>query len=153
MRNGVFYTIFFLSAALFNQNLNAQVHVNINVNAGVQPAWVPMGYERAGYYYFPDLDVYYNVPRRLFVYASGPRWIFSASLPYQYRSYDLYRGYKVVINDPYPYRHCDEYRERYGRHRGWQREDEDYHYEYRDHPGKHGRGHAYGHFKHHYEDD
>lgn len=153
MRNSIFYILLFVLMATFSRSLNAQVHVNVNLNLGRQPAWIPGDYERANYYYFPDIDVYYNVPRQVYVYAAGPRWAFSANLPPQYRSYDLYRGYKVVINEPYPYRHCDEYRERYGRHRRGHDDNDDEDNGYRDHPGKHGRGHAYGHYKHRHEDD
>ena len=52
-------------------------------------------------------------------YQQRGRWIFSASLPYQYRSYDLYNGYKVVINDDSnPYRNAETYRTRYAGYRG-----------------------------------
>jgi hypothetical protein len=66
----------------------------------------------------PDIDVYYYVPRRQYVYLSGGRWIFAMSLPTRYRAYDLYTGYKVVINEPRPYLHADVYRVRYAPYRG-----------------------------------
>jgi hypothetical protein len=96
--------------------------VNVQVNIGAQPQWGPPGYRYAEYYYLPDIDVYYNVPQRQFVYLEGRRWAFAGSLPIRYRSYDLYRGRKVVINDRAPYQRCDYYRDRYrhdnGRHNG-----------------------------------
>lgn len=79
----------------------------ININIGAQPAWGPAGYKYVDYYYFPDLNVYYNVNNRLFVFHDGRGfWVESNYLPYEYQRYDLYRMYKVVINNQlYPWRY------------------------------------------------
>src|SRR5258705_8363958 len=98
--------------------VQAQVSVGVNINIGSQPVWGPVGYDYVDYYYLPDIDVYYYVPRHQYVYLSGGRWIFSAYLPVRYRSYDLYSGYKVVINEPRPYLHADVYRTKYAPYRG-----------------------------------
>lgn len=63
------------------------------------------------YYYLPDIQAYYYVPQRQFIYQEGGRWVFAASLPDRCRSYDLYRGYKVVVNEPRPYLRNDVYRD------------------------------------------
>lgn len=97
---------------------NAQVKFNLNVNIGSQPVWGPVGYDHAEYYYLPDIEAYYYVPRHQFVYLSGNKWIFSATLPPRYRNYDLYSGYKVVVNEPYAYRHFDRDRRQYSEYRG-----------------------------------
>lgn len=104
----------------FANKINAQVRVNLNLNIGNQPCWGPTGYDHVEYYYLPDIECYYNVPRHRFVYMDDGRWIFSASLPPMYRSYDLNRGYKVVINEPQPYLHFDQDRDRYSRYRNYQ---------------------------------
>jgi hypothetical protein len=96
----------------------AQVSVGVNINIGSQPVWGPVGYDYVDYYYLPDIDVYYYVPRHQYIYLSGGRWIFSAYLPVRYRSYDLYSGYKVVVNEPRPYLHANVYRTRYAPYRG-----------------------------------
>ena len=121
----------------------AQVHVNINI--GSQPVWGPVGYDRADYYYMPDIDAYYNVPQRQFIYLEGPTWVFSRSLPYRYRNYDLYRGYKVVINEPRPYLHHQVYQQRYYRYRGNSgqqiiRDSRDERYRGNGNSGNHGNG-------------
>lgn len=143
-----------LFGSLLYQRASAQVSVHINV--GVQPAWGPVGYDYVEYYYLPDIEAYYYVPRHEFVYLEGGRWIYSSRLPYRYRDYDLYSGYKVVVNEPRPYRHFSEYRERYAPHRHYERQevirdrrgyDRGRGYHGRD--GHPGRGHAYGHDKHH----
>jgi len=110
-------TIFF--AFVFTaKNSQSQISIGLNVNIGSQPVWGPVGYDYVDYYYMPDIDVYYYVPRHQFIYLSGGRWIFATSLPIRYRSYDLYSGYKVVVNEPRPYLHANIYRTRYAPYRG-----------------------------------
>lgn len=94
----------------------AQLHVTVNI--GAQPIWGPSGYDYAEYYYMPDIDTYYYVPGRKYVYLEGGRWITSTAVPYRYRSYDFYKGYKVVINEPTPYRNADMYRTKYASYKG-----------------------------------
>jgi hypothetical protein len=150
--------VFFLviAGSLCGVNAKGQVKVSVNVNIGSQPQWGPVGYDHVDYYYMPDIDVYYSVPRQQYIYLDGGRWVFRAALPARCRSYDIYRGYKVVVNEPEPYRHCEVYRERYGRWKGNYGQQvviRDHHHEVGapdayDHPGRNGRGHAYGHQKH-----
>lgn len=99
--------------AAFIKNADAQVRVNVNINIGSQPVWGPIGYDYVEYYYLPDIEVYYYVPTRQFIYFSGGRWVFVYGLPPAYRSYDLYSGYKVVINRPRAYIYHDSYRIKY----------------------------------------
>jgi len=133
-------TLLICIATLFSFSSHAQV--NVSVNIGTQPNWGPSGYDRVDYYYLPDIETYYYVPQHQFIYLDAGRWVFSASLPVRYRSYDLYRGYKVVINEPRPYLRHNVYRPRYITYR----ECYDRQPLLRDHPG---RGHAYGHYKDH----
>ena len=106
----------FIGAMLYKAE--AQIHVNINI--GNQPVWGPVGYDYVDYYYLPDLDVYYNVPRRQFVYFDFGRWIFTASLPSRYGRYDLFNTYKVVINERNPWLRNTYYRNQYRGYRGRQ---------------------------------
>src|SRR5947207_14908973 len=117
MKKIVFVSTILLTLVLLTQKTQAQVRVGVNINIGSQPVWGPVGYDYAKYYYLPDIDAYYYVPRRQFIYLSDGRWIFSASLPVRYH-YDLYSGYKVVINEPRPYLHANVFRERYASYRG-----------------------------------
>jgi hypothetical protein len=72
-------------------------------NTTAQPQWGPAGYQQADYYYLPDVESYYSVASRQFIYLSNGRWLYSAILPNQYKKYDLYSGYKVIINRPRPF--------------------------------------------------
>jgi hypothetical protein len=94
----------------------ATAQVSINVNIGSQPLWGPVGYDYVDSYYLPDIESYYSVPRRQFIYLQGSRWIFSASLPSRYRGYDLYNGYKVVVSRD-GYRNFNRDRVTYSRYR------------------------------------
>jgi hypothetical protein len=109
--------ILLFAAATFKQ-ADAQVRLNVNVNIGSQPAWGPVGYDYVQYYYLPDIEAYYYVPRRQFVYLSNGQWIFSAYLPPAYRSYDLYSGYKVVINQPRAYQYFTTHKVKYVGYKG-----------------------------------
>jgi len=94
----------------------AKAQVSLSINIGSQPQWGPRGYDHVDYYYLPDVDSYYYVPTRQFVYFSGSRWIHARNLPSRYRNYDLYGGRKVVINSPRPWMSHNTYRTRYAGH-------------------------------------
>ena len=106
-----------ISLLSFKNQASAQISVSANINIASQPAWAPVGYDYARYYYFPDIDVYYSIPRQQFVYQSGNSWLFASSLPSRFH-YDVYSGYKVVINDPKPYLKPGFYRNKYGSFKG-----------------------------------
>ncbi len=111
MKKLVFTTAILAVLAGFTET-KAQLRVNLNVNIG-RPAWGLPGNYAGGYYYLPEIDTYYDIAARQFIYFDGRDWAFSYELPYMFRDYDLYRGFKVVINEPRPYLHCDVYRNRY----------------------------------------
>jgi hypothetical protein len=93
-----------------------QAQVSINVNIGTPPAWGPSGYAEMEYYYLPDIEAYYDVRASQFIYFGDGRWVRTTYLPRQYRNYDLYGGYKVVLNDYHgrtPYVYFDRHRTRY----------------------------------------
>ncbi len=94
----------------------AQIHVSLNI--GNQPLWGPTGYDYARYYYLPDVDAYYSVADQQFVYNEGGRWVFRPSLPGRYSNYDLYNGYKVVVNDANPWMRNNVYSSKYRSYRG-----------------------------------
>lgn len=101
-----------LGAFLFTAETKAQVSVGLNINIG-RPSWGVPGNYVGDYYYMPEIDTYYDIPHRQFIYLQGSNWVYASSLPYMYRNYDLNRGYKVVINEPRPYLRGTYYRSRY----------------------------------------
>ncbi|WP_152620351.1 hypothetical protein [Pedobacter lusitanus] len=96
---------------------HAAAQISVNVNIGSQPLWGPVGYDHVENYYLPDIESYYNVSTRQFSYRDGNRWISSVSLPSRYSGYDLYNGYKVVINSRDPYRNFDNDRVKYAKYK------------------------------------
>ena len=101
----------------FCSTVEAQ-NINVSINIGRQPAWGPVGYDYAGYYYFPDIDIYYDVNVGFFHYYDRGRWVTSRYLSYAYRNYDLYRLYKVVLNVHQPWRNHHYYCNHYAKYRG-----------------------------------
>lgn len=104
-----------LSAMFTTTEIRAQVKVNINID--LQPDWGPYGYDYVNYYYLPDIEMYYCVSKRQYVYFNGGRWIWANSLPSHYRNYDLHRGYKVIINEDNPWRHYDKHKVNYKKYK------------------------------------
>lgn len=113
-----FLLAFALFAGVASISNTAQAQVSVSFNIGSQPLWGPTGYDYAEYYYLPDIDAYYNVNTRQFIYENGGSWGYYNSLPYRYRNYDLYNGYKVVINDRDPWRRNNYYNRQYRSYRG-----------------------------------
>lgn len=111
MKNLFYLSLLFLGIH-FATPTQAQVSVNINI--GNQPVWGPAGYEYARFYYIPEIDVYYNIASRKYTYFHGNRWVTKSKLPGHYRNFDIYRTYKVVINDNNPWRFHDRNRRSYG---------------------------------------
>jgi hypothetical protein len=104
-------------ALLVNTNIKAQI--NLNVNIGSQPLWGPTGYDHAEYYYLPDIETYYSVPKQQYVYQNNGNWVFANSLPARYSNYNIYNGYKVVINEPTPYLNFKTDKVKYAKYKNW----------------------------------
>lgn len=121
MKKTILIVTLVLSGFIFT-TATAQIRVRFNVNIATQPVWGPVGYDHAEYYYLPDIDMFYYVPRHQYIYQNRGRWIFTTTLPYRYRNYDFYSGYKVVINDDArPYRNAATYRSNYAQYKGGNR--------------------------------
>jgi len=159
MKKLIFGAALILSAFTF-KIADAQVKFSLNVNIGSQPDWGPVGYDHVEYYYMPDIDTYYYVPGHQYVYLQNNKWIRATSLPARYRSYDVYKGYKVVVNQPEPWRNQKAIRAKYATYKGRHgqaviRDSHDVkyrnHWKGNDSHGhgnknkNNGRGHAYGH--------
>lgn len=117
MKKTLFSTVLILSCVLIKP-ADAQVQVNLGVNLGAQPDWGPVGYETVNYYYIPDIDAYYDVPARQYVYFNNNSWIRSSSLPPAYSNFNIYNGYKVVVNRPKPWTNHNFYKTKYVGYKG-----------------------------------
>ena len=143
------FTAAILISCLSFKLANAQVHLSVGINIGAQPEWGPTGYDHVDYYYIPDVDAYYDVPAHQYVYFQNHAWIHAAFLPGPYRNYDMYHGYKVVVNQPNPWMHHADIRTRYASYRGRRDQavirdshDARYRNHWHEDNGNHGRGHG-----------
>jgi hypothetical protein len=89
----------------------AQVTFRVNITS--QPIWGPVGYDHVDYYYLPDIEAYYSVPRHRYIYMENGGWISRSSLPARYRNYDVYNSRKIVINESKPYLRHNEFKAKY----------------------------------------
>lgn len=122
----------------------SKAQLKVNVNIGSQPVWGPTGYDYARFYYLPDLDMYYDVNRREYVYNENNRWVYINHLPDRYRNYDLFKGYKVVFKEDKPFVNHAFHKNKYKRFRNNQQQlaiiyskDKKYHV-IKGHPGNNG---------------
>jgi hypothetical protein len=102
----------------FSGAVNAQAKVNVNI--GTPPQWGPSGHSGVRYYYLPDVESYYDVHTSRFIYYQRGKWVHRSQLPGNYRNYDLYSGYKVVMHDyngNSPYSNHNSYKVKY--HKGY----------------------------------
>lgn len=87
-------------------------------NIAEQPLWGPTGYNTAAFYFIPDVDGYYDVIEKKFIYLDQGKWVFSETLPETYKNVDLFSSYKVVINRPQPYLNYKAHKARYANYLG-----------------------------------
>jgi hypothetical protein len=107
-----------IAALIFCAFISQRAYSQVSINIGIQPIWGPVGYEHVDYYYLPDVDAYYDVPSHMYVYMDGGVWVHRGALPGRYANYDLYHGYKAVVNVHDPWLHHDVYRNQYASYRG-----------------------------------
>jgi hypothetical protein len=96
-----------------SQTERASAQISVRINIGNQPLWGPFGYDYVEYYYLPEIDVYYYVPGRQFIYFENGHWVRRHYLPKRYRGFDLYSAIKYIINESRPYHRHDYYKSRY----------------------------------------
>jgi hypothetical protein len=132
-----------LSAILFGSlvynSASAQISVHIGFGIPARRVYVPAPqpvevYDNDefdnsdDYYYLPEVEAYYSVPRHCYYYQDGGRWISAAYLPGAYRNYDWRTARRFEIRGSRPYMRHDEYRSKWGGgfNRDWNRRDNNY---------------------------
>lgn len=144
------YLLLVLMTGTLAATETTQAQISLNIRIG-SPAWGVPGVSRADYYFLPDIDAFYDLRGRQFVYLDRGRWCFSNALPGWHRGFDLFGARKIIINEPNPWSRYDFYHRRYappvmvyrdrddwrhdrGRHNGWYDNDR------RDRRDKHDHG-------------
>lgn len=62
------------------------------------PQWAPPYYQGVRYYYLPDIEAYYDLSSRQFVYLSNGRWYDSSECPSIYAGFDLNDCFAIALN-------------------------------------------------------
>ncbi|MHC1781060.1 MAG: hypothetical protein AB9922_12580 [Bacteroidales bacterium] len=109
----IFLVIFLTIFGITSQSERASAQISVRINIGNQPMWGPYGYDYVEYYYLPEIDVYYYVPGRQFIYFENGHWVRRHYLPKRYRGFDLYSAIKYIINESRPYHRHDYYKSRF----------------------------------------
>ncbi|QXV64602.1 hypothetical protein INP83_16105 [Mucilaginibacter sp. 21P] len=124
--------------SLFYNSAKAQVSIHFGFNIPARPVYAPAPPPQPvdvyddddfddsdDYYYLPEVEAYYSVPRHCYYYMNSGQWVSAAYLPGAYRNYDWrsFRHYEIRASRPY-FNH-DVYRNRWGgdfnRGRDWTR--------------------------------
>ena len=77
----------------------SQAQVSVNVNLDNPPLWAPADRVVSQYYYLPEIDSYYDVPAKRFLYPINGKWVRVKKLPKKYRNYNLKGGKIVYLTD------------------------------------------------------
>lgn len=111
MKKILFIVAFLFGSWIAPTAADAQIDIRVNIgmrpyvrqNIRMQPIWGPVGFDYVEYYYIPELDIYYHVPSAHFVYRVRGRWVARKRLPREYRDFDFYRTWIIVVNESRPY--------------------------------------------------
>jgi hypothetical protein len=106
----------FIAVSIAVSSINCAGSYEANISD--QPIWGPTGYDRADFYFIPDIDCYYSVSEHEYIYKEGSGWAHGATLPSRYGSYDPYNSYKVVVNEKTPYQNHDVHQAKYAAYKG-----------------------------------
>lgn len=51
------------------------------------------------FFFYPNLDAYFNVETKLYLFKLNGAWILNSVMPTAFRGYSIYNNYKVEITD------------------------------------------------------
>ncbi|MBB6128734.1 hypothetical protein [Mucilaginibacter lappiensis] len=119
------------SGLFYTKTANAQISIHLGFNIPVRqpepvvvqetPVYdddnVPADYND-DYYYLPEVEAYYCVPRHCYYYNDGSSWVSAAYLPGAYRNYNWRTAVRYEVHAPRPYMRNDFYRSRWGGYAG-----------------------------------
>jgi len=107
-----------LSASMFTGCMMMRPIRTVSTGSYENPQWAPPYYSGARYYYLPDLELYYDLGTREYIYLMDGQWDFSPYLPTMYRDYDLSNSFCVVldVNVYKPWLHYQYYISHYPRY-------------------------------------
>lgn len=87
-----------LSMTAFNGCNTYRQGYNGSQTSYEKPQWGPSYYEGTRYYYLPDIECYYDMYTREFIFLNHAQWIYSNYLPSMYQDFNLNNSFIVVVN-------------------------------------------------------
>lgn len=103
--------LFIFSLSTQAQNVSVGININTAPRQEVRYVEVPA----PSYYYYPEIETYYDMNSSVYIYLSGNNWVRSAYLPTYYRNYDVRHGQRVLIDyrGSRPYTHYHKHHNKY----------------------------------------
>ncbi len=118
MKNFIYTLLIVLSGLFFNACTIYDYGTYPVTESYENPHWAPDYYSGTRYYYIPDIETYYDLSRREFVYLYNGHWAYSPVLPTYYSDFYLDNCYVVVVsqNTYQPWMHHQYYVSHYPRY-------------------------------------
>jgi hypothetical protein len=80
------------------------------------PLFNPVTNCQLRYYYFPNLEAYFDTQKSIYYYKENGEWITAEEIPDGYRGYSFYNKITVYItdyDDDYPYQFIEIHKKKY----------------------------------------
>ena len=113
MKNRLAFAFLLFGSTVTFQNI-AQAQVQVNVNLGTPVSQSPWYATDDNYYYLPEQGVYYNVPKRVYVFPEGNQWVYAPNLPARYNGYGYGKSHYVQVRDRSPFNNHNVYAGKFG---------------------------------------
>jgi hypothetical protein len=98
LTKGLALAVMLLSLTIFNGCSTYRQGTDGVQTSYENPAWGPSFYHGTRYYYLPDIETYYDIYNREFIYLNRAQWIYSPYLPSMYQDFNLNNSFVVVVN-------------------------------------------------------
>lgn len=90
--------VMLLSMTIFNGCNTYRQGIYGSQTSYENPSWGPSYYGGTRYYYLPDIESYYDLHTREFIFLNHAQWIYSPYLPSVYSYFDLNTSFIVLVN-------------------------------------------------------
>ena len=93
------------------QNISLNINVNSTPRETVRYVEVPSH----SYYFYPEIEVYFDINSSVYVYFSGNTWVRTQYLPKRCRGYNIRNGQRFLIDyrGMKPYTHFSQHKIKY----------------------------------------
>jgi len=98
LKSLVVAAVMLLSASLFSGCMMMTPTRIVSTTNYENPQWAPPYYSGARYYYLPDMELYYDLGTREYIFLMDGQWNYSPYVPAMYRNYDLDNCFSVVLS-------------------------------------------------------